>query len=554
MRPYLPQQILNSLNSIATAAAVQNVDAMAVAAVFWAFELDPSSFKLGLTRAFFKTGQLGTMEKVLRVDWAVEGQRICNRVKLWIVRRRWRSATAKVVSQNAFLCILLASRKRDAATALLQSQWRGFLQKQRFGKQKSAALVFERIARGHFGRLKGAQIAVQFQKELVQKREETARVARERALQAEAEERARLEEEARLAEEEHRRAEAELQRRKEEEDHVRAEMEMEQERLQKDAEEKRLAYETQLQLKKEADEDRKKAEEEVAALALATAAATAGISGMLISGAGSAVLQAEKDAAAMMRRSSIGRVSSHAAISPAAQKLGSINQQYVAGGLNKEELARTTAGLLDELLGGFVLDDIGGDDRVSVASLHLEEQNVYFNDPRAALYRWLITHLLGLGYQVEIPGAFMGSDSEHQLRDTNLALLTAEGNFVRETTPSMTWSIQNNRTGDLIMGQPGVFSSEPLHYGVVAVYGGHLGVSMYGHQIHNDAHNTAYTEYVLQATWSPLEMEHLQCTWVIGEVRYNIASHSSPAVLIQLAQNTAIFSLQKVARTAQVQV
>jgi myosin heavy subunit len=126
VRPHLPQQILNSLNSIATAAAVQNVDPMAVAAVFWAFELEPLSFKLGLTRAFFKTGQLGAMEKVLRVDWAVEGQRICNRVKLWIVRRRWRSACFKVVPQNAFLFILLEGRKRDAATALLQSPWRVF--------------------------------------------------------------------------------------------------------------------------------------------------------------------------------------------------------------------------------------------------------------------------------------------------------------------------------------------------------------------------------------------------------------------------------------------
>ena len=179
VRPHLPQQILNSLNSIATAAAVQNVGAMAVAAVFWAFELEPSSFKLGLTRAFFKTGQLGAMEKVLRVDWAVEGQRICNRVKLWIVRRRWRSACFKVVSQNAFLFILLEGLKRDAATALLQSQWRGFLQKHRFGKQKNAALIFERIARGHFGRLKAAQRAVEFQKELVQKREKKQPASRE---------------------------------------------------------------------------------------------------------------------------------------------------------------------------------------------------------------------------------------------------------------------------------------------------------------------------------------------------------------------------------------
>ncbi len=40
---------------------------------------------------------------------------------------------------------------------------------------------------------------------------------------------------------------------------------------------------------------------------------------------------------------------------------------------------------------------------------------------------------------------------------------------------------------------------------------------MYGHQINHDSHNTAYTEYVLQATWSSLEMEHLKCTWVIVE-------------------------------------
>jgi hypothetical protein len=155
-------------------------------------------------------------------------------------------------------------------------------------------------------------------------------------------------------------------------------MKREQERQQKEAEEKRLAYETELQRKKEADEDRKKAEEEVAALTLATAAATAGISGMLISGAGSALLQAEKDAAAMMRRSSIGRVSSHPAISPAAQKLGSINQQYVAGDLNKEELARTTGGLLDELLGGFVLDDIVGDDGFSVAPMYFLWPRCFF--------------------------------------------------------------------------------------------------------------------------------------------------------------------------------
>jgi myosin heavy subunit len=102
-----------------------------VAALFWAFEVKRSTYKLGHTRVFFKSGQLSQLDHILQQasEWSnssnpkmkKERARIAKRFRLYYIRVIWRRAYIKVVAVNRFLKMLDGARKRSGAAIRLQS-------------------------------------------------------------------------------------------------------------------------------------------------------------------------------------------------------------------------------------------------------------------------------------------------------------------------------------------------------------------------------------------------------------------------------------------------
>lgn len=196
-------------------------DPTLITAILWAFQVPMDAFKLGITKLFFKAGKIALLDSILKIDWAVDGPRIVSRMKLWLARRRWRVALAKVVSQNIFKRLLRKIQFRRDSVVRLQRWWRAYSVRRDFKKQRSAALVVQALFRGMTARRlfktkKQEMIALaearaaeaRRQAEEAKRREEAARLAadmarRESIARAAAEEdRRRMEEEARLAEEE----------------------------------------------------------------------------------------------------------------------------------------------------------------------------------------------------------------------------------------------------------------------------------------------------------------------------------------------------------------
>ena len=96
-----------------------------IGALFFAFEIERSSYKLGLTKVFFKTGELEKLESVLGAadSWAAGGlagpelekkNAVVKSFKSYHMRRRWGVFFAKMQSFNRFLKLLAMIQKRKA--------------------------------------------------------------------------------------------------------------------------------------------------------------------------------------------------------------------------------------------------------------------------------------------------------------------------------------------------------------------------------------------------------------------------------------------------------
>ena len=88
-------------------------------AVLWALEVPIDSYRCGLTRIFFKVGQLAHLDRVLQIDWATKGEWVAGRMRRFVQRRRWRAAYAKVAADNAWRALLSRIKQRRAAAATL---------------------------------------------------------------------------------------------------------------------------------------------------------------------------------------------------------------------------------------------------------------------------------------------------------------------------------------------------------------------------------------------------------------------------------------------------
>jgi myosin heavy subunit len=119
-RPLLPPHVLARFPAAATRDFA--------AAVLWSVRTPPDAFRLGRTLIFFRAGQLRQLEALRGGKAAAPGTpesaALAVRMKLWVVRRRWRVALARVRAQNLVLWLLERLRQRDWNAMRIQSVWR----------------------------------------------------------------------------------------------------------------------------------------------------------------------------------------------------------------------------------------------------------------------------------------------------------------------------------------------------------------------------------------------------------------------------------------------
>ncbi|OQS06538.1 myosin [Thraustotheca clavata] len=203
-------------------------DATLITAILWAFQVPMDSYKLGITKLFFKAGKIAILDSILKINWAVDGPHIVSRMKLWLARRRWRVALAKVLSQLELRRLLRKIQFRKDSVRKIQIWWRGFSIRHQFLKQKAAAILMQAHFRGYKGRQEYKAKKLEMIALANARAEESRRQAEEAKRQQEAA--ARAAEEARRAadaamREAELRAIAEEERRQMEEDAKRAEAE-----------------------------------------------------------------------------------------------------------------------------------------------------------------------------------------------------------------------------------------------------------------------------------------------------------------------------------------
>ena len=191
-----------------------------VKALFYAFGVPSSTYKLGLTRVFFRSGELAALDKVLNgVEGGKVPKEIADRFKQFYTRGKWRSAIRKVLCCNRALRMYQSRRK---GAVKMQSIVRARAHRVHFVKLRAGAIYCQKYYRGKRDRRKVEAMREKLLEEK-RKREEELRRKME---QAKAEEAARLKEEAEQMQREREEAErkaADAKRKAEEEDKLKAE-------------------------------------------------------------------------------------------------------------------------------------------------------------------------------------------------------------------------------------------------------------------------------------------------------------------------------------------
>ena len=246
-----------------------------MAALFWAFEVPANSYKTGMTRVFFKSGELATLDKIMESAgrWTTssdpaakeEQAKVIKRFKFYYIRSLWRTAIVKTVCVNVFTTLMNKARGKQEAATKIEAMMRMITKKKEYNRTKRGAIMAQKLWRAK----KARQIAAKFRQlaieEAKRKAEEAKRLeeeARLRAIaEAEAAERARIQAEkeaAEAAEAERAAAQARLEKLKVEEAERARKAAEEAEMLRK----KREEAEADERRKMEEDEIRKKKEEQ----------------------------------------------------------------------------------------------------------------------------------------------------------------------------------------------------------------------------------------------------------------------------------------------------
>ena len=170
-----------------------------------ALGLDKSDYQLGITKVFFRAGKLAFLDDLTGSDYKELAPDIANKVRRWLIKKRWRRHTIAVVAVGRMVrflaelrllrrlvtacrfMLLMATapklsvrrareiRRRNAAIRL-QSRGRALVAMTRFHRFHWATYFVQRMARGHAARkTHGAPLA-----DLRERRRAAAAAARER--------------------------------------------------------------------------------------------------------------------------------------------------------------------------------------------------------------------------------------------------------------------------------------------------------------------------------------------------------------------------------------
>lgn len=116
------------------------------AAIMWAFRVRKDSYQLGLTRIFFRAGEIVQLDELSKADMSKVGPFMTQRLKRWLIRRQWRRAIAKTKTINRL-------RRRNE---LIRAQ-------NTFRENVATMLVYTRTVRPIWRRLVQGRNAVKIQ-------------------------------------------------------------------------------------------------------------------------------------------------------------------------------------------------------------------------------------------------------------------------------------------------------------------------------------------------------------------------------------------------------
>ena len=469
----------------------QQSDATLITAILWAFQVPMDSYKLGITKLFFKAGKISVLDAILKINWAVDGPRIVGRMKLWLARRRWRVALAKVLGQLAWKSLLRRMRFRRDSVRMLQIWWRGFSVRRTYIRQKAAAVLLQSVFRGCHAR-------VNFKT----KKQEMIAQAAARAEQA--------------------RLEAEKARQKEEEARHAAE------EARREAEMREIAQEERRMMEDEA----KKAEEEarelaqLATIAVREAEEAAAVAASAVEAERQAEQRAAREAIELERRMEEERLEAERrkekalldAASMTAQVLGGIGQVTTMAGAtgqvrvvdipdsmsqeNKEQLQQLNELLLSGAISQQEYDEL-------VPFLLHEEEHVASGAPQltaeeeAGLSRLYNEGMYGIQIRCPACGTSNNTANGNACTECGSQLTAAAGRAVEHeyygsrSLRSMS-SAHNVSFG--LNHAPGTFQIDGQR---IKIHDGYFQCEMHGTQILADENYSEYTVYVLRCGWQP---------------------------------------------------
>jgi myosin heavy subunit len=173
-----------------------------MSALFYAFEVPPECYRTGVTRVFFKSGELSTLDKIMESAsrWATEDTdktkeekaKVVKRFKFFYARAVWRKVIIRQMIVDRFCGIIEKARAKVRAANKIQCFGKMITLRRHFRLMRRGALMSQKMWRGKKGRRRVAKMRLEMKEELKQraelakKREEENRIkAREAAKRSE---------------------------------------------------------------------------------------------------------------------------------------------------------------------------------------------------------------------------------------------------------------------------------------------------------------------------------------------------------------------------------